>query len=871
MSWSYVWAHLSQVSLGCTAPQWWLALAGMAWFVYWGWRLQWPLAAVVLRAVAWTSAVAVVAGVHLRVPLPERPMTLVALVDRSASIDAVGRQWQEQYLREVDRWRSPQDKLAVITFAGRPLLARWPAVAPLPSSLPLAPEPEETNLAAALDTALALARGGGERRYIVLSDGNETQGDTRSLLPLLRAQHAAVYTAVPPRAQRTGPRIAHWQAPALAPANSPVLLRAVIDHTAEPRAATLRLWADGALASSTRTVLQRGSNAVSLVWQGGVPGAHHLRLEVDSGDGHAVARSLQLSLPAAPRILLVTRRGHSPLAAVAQAQQYELRQIDPGSVRPGQIDWDNYHLVLWEEPVGTIAAPVWAEVREYVASGGGLFVLGGERTFGDTRLRATPLADLLPVTIEPRRPPRPEREPLSMFVLVDRSNSMGYHVHERMQRSDDESKLAYARRAALALIEQLRDSDRVGVLAFDSQMYELAPLAPLADNRGLLEHNIPRLQPGGGTDFYDALQHAAAELQRQKARLGHILLLTDGDTNRSASEHEPVLAALERAGVTVTTIRIGDDTVNLEFLQSISQRTGGAFYHVRDARELPRLLLEDTSRALRQVPQGGEAFAVRLRAPSQALRGIAWEQAPPLSGYAFTQLKPGAEAWLDVATSGRTDPLLAAWNYGAGRVVAFTSLWNEGAEAWISWPASGPLWAQLLRWTMREASPRDVAVRLHHRHGAWEVTLASLAPEPPPEARGRLTIGERSEDLHFRLGADRQLVATVDPGPARFAELTVWLRSSGRSVEERRFALHFAPELAASPAEDTREPNHALLAALAAETGGQTEATPRQVAARPPGAHRQAEKSLEWILLPLSMLAFLGDVAILRLYPWRRR
>ena len=872
MSWSYVWSHLGEVAAGCADPRWLVACGGVAWFLYWARRSpRWPWPAVVLRCVAWCSVVAVLAGVHLRVALPEKPMAIVALVDRSHSIDETGRAWQDRYLKELDRWRSPQDPLALVVFAGEPTVQRWLETGSL--RLPLAPpvDPEATNIARALEAAVALVPSALDRRLVLLSDGNETQGEARSVVATLRATNTPLYVAVPPRVPAPGTAIEHLHVPAVVPANTTVALRAVVAHRGAPQRCAVRLWANDTLEHTGSATFQEGTTALSLHWRAAVPGAYHLRLELEpeaSGQGAvAASRGFDVSVTAPPRVLLVGKRVQSPLAQAAEEQAFELRRLEPSGLRAGQIDWDAYHVVVWEEPTSTVPADLWVELRRYVQRGGGLVVVGGERTFGDVQLRSTALAELLPLTIEPRRPPRPEREPLSLYLLVDRSNSMGYHIHNRMQRSEDESKLAYARRAALALVEQLRDSDRVGVIAFDSQAHEVAPLAPLAENRGLLEHNVARLQPGGGTDFYDALQQAAAALVRQRSRLAHIILLTDGDTNRSAEEHEPVLELLERSGITVTTIRIGDDTVNLEFLQAISQRTGGNFHHVRDASELPQLLLRDTSRALSQSPRGSQMFAVRPGNRSQVLQGIDWTDAPPLHGYAFAHLKPEAEAWLRIAQHERSDPLLAGWSFGAGRVVAFAATWAEGAESWLGWPANTQLWAQVLRWSARDLTSRDVAVKVRRADHVWQIVLESFAGDQPAEARGRLVLGDHVSDLYFRLAGDRELASAVAAEPGQAGELTIWLRAPGRSLEERRFVVYFPRDGGHGTGEAVREPNLALLEALARETGGAVDASAREIAARPAGGKQFGTKTLEWVFLPLAMLAFVADVAIRKLRP----
>ena len=57
----------------------------------------------------------------------------------------------------------------------------------------------------------------------------------------------------------------------------------------------------------------------------------------------------------------------------------------------------------------------------------------------------------------------------------------------------------------------------------------------------------------------------------------HVILLTDGDTNRRAEDHFQVIDAFVRADVTVTTIRVGTDTGNLDLLHTISRATGGQY------------------------------------------------------------------------------------------------------------------------------------------------------------------------------------------------------------------------------------------------------------------------------------------------------
>ena len=117
-------------------------------------------------------------------------------------------------------------------------------------------------------------------------------------------------------------------------------------------------------------------------------------------------------------------------------------------------------------------------------------------------------------------------------------------------------------------------------------------------SRDALAARIQQLQYGGGTDFKDALDIARRNLVESGRRVRHVILLTDGDTNRRADDHVDLIAALARDEITVTTIRIGSDTVNLELLDAISRATGGEFHHVEDVTALPQLMIRDTQRLI---------------------------------------------------------------------------------------------------------------------------------------------------------------------------------------------------------------------------------------------------------------------------------
>src|SRR5262249_7502105 len=147
----------------------------------------------------------------------------------------------------------------------------------------------------------------------------------------------------------------------------------------------------------------------------------------------------------------------------------------------------------------------------------------------------------------------------------------------------------------------------------------------------------------------------------------HIILLTDGDTNRRSDDHLDLIAGLARDEITVTTIRIGSDTGNVELLQKISHETGGEFHHVPEATALPQLMIRDTRRL---IPAPGRMVTASARVAEWGpmLAGLTDDDFPRVARWATTRLKDDAELRLYLDGGTRRDPLLATWQYQLGRV-----------------------------------------------------------------------------------------------------------------------------------------------------------------------------------------------------------
>ena len=78
------------------------------------------------------------------------------------------------------------------------------------------------------------------------------------------------------------------------------------------------------------------------------------------------------------------------------------------------------------------------------------------------------------------------------------------------------------------------------------------------------------------------------------------------------------------------------------------------------------------------------------------LRGID-NGLPKLLGYNGTTAKPAAQT---VLVSDRDDPVLAQWQYGLGRSIAWTSdSTGHWAKNWVPWQSFSKFFSQMVGWT----------------------------------------------------------------------------------------------------------------------------------------------------------------------------
>jgi Ca-activated chloride channel family protein len=171
--------------------------------------------------------------------------------------------------------------------------------------------------------------------------------------------------------------------------------------------------------------------------------------------------------------------------------------------------------------------------------------------------------------------------PLSVAIGIDRSFSMAG------------TRLALAKSAAQAFLEELRPQDQAMILAIGSQV---DVVSPLSTNRGAQQVAVNKLDAFGTTGLHDAVITAIDEVQPAKGRRA-LVLLSDGNDRFSQATAEMALDRARRSDVMVYPVAIGQARAPL--FAELATITGGRSFHARDGAGLAETL-RAMARELRQ-------------------------------------------------------------------------------------------------------------------------------------------------------------------------------------------------------------------------------------------------------------------------------
>ena len=560
--------------------------------------------------------------------------------------------------------------------------------------------------------------------------------------------------------------------------------------------------------------LAAGTNEVSFPETLTERGTHTYELLVESREDTLAENNILqgvVEVKGAPRVLVLSneRAGQRFVARALQVQGYAVVEslAENDSLTIAELSAFDL-LVLDNVPAFKLSQAKMENIEQYVRDlGGGLLVIGGSQSYGAGGYYRTPLERVLPVDMRP--PVRLDLPHVALVFVLDKSGSMG-------AGPEGSTKLDLAKAAAVAAADVMNPTDQVGILAFDAAWDWTLPFRAVGKGEWITD-KLASVESDGGTDMYKALLEAYRAIARKEASIKHVLVLSDGLTDKM--DFHSLVTRMAREGITVSTVSVGNDA-DIQLMADIAKDGKGRGYVALDPQTIPQIFTTESLLISRDLLVE-KLVTPRITSGAGPLKGISQASLPPLRGYVLTYPKPRSELLMKADD----DPLLVSWRYGLGRVIAFTSdLSGRWGKEWL-------LWAGLPQWTSqlaRDALRRSIEGRVRSNFqsdGEQVKVVTDIASSDGNflnylNLRGNLTTpNQTTSEALFRQIAPGRYEGRFSPGQRGIHFLTLYAE---QKQGKETVPIATFPYISPYPKEYRElRPNMALLSRLAEETGGQ--------------------------------------------------
>jgi len=805
-----------------------------------------------------------------------RDLAVIFVLDQSRSVPPEQQQQARRFVRQAGRDAPPADRVGAVTFDGEAYIEQLPTrpgpdggLYPDVALVGAGNRPDRTNLAAAVRLALACFPEDAARRIVLLSDGNQNDGDVLSEVAAAAANRVSI-DVVPIRYQHEREvTFERLSAPAYARERETASLRLTLRSTQESRG-RVQIYHDGRVvdldASSPQTGqrvdLQPGLNSFVVRLPLNHSGTHRFEARYepdDPADDDVAANNVAIGFttvegPAMVLLISADPAVDAPLAAALQKEQIRLLVRRAAEVEIDALGLQQYSAVI----ISNVAADQFPEsahkaLASYVRDlGGGLIMVGGDEGFGAGGWQASTVEQVMPVRFDVDEIRQIPRGALAIVM----------HACEMPQGN------RWAIETAVAAMNTLSRLDYFGIVAWAGMGMGWQIPMRLCDDKAAITNQIRRMQHGDAPSFEDMMDLAYQGLAgRRDAAQRHMIVISDGDP---APPSKSVLNKLVRARITVSTVSVFPHSgFDIGTMTQIARATGGNTYMLNkpgDERMLPQIFIKE-ARVVRRPLLREEEFVPRVKDRlSDLLAGIG-AHLPPLRGYVVTTPRSAAEIEQPLV-SDKGDPILAHWQCGLGRSAAFTSgWWPRWGPDWVNWSAFSKLWAQTIRWCMAQGTAKDFEVATFVESGRGRVVVEALNQDA--QYLNFLTLG----GLITRPDGDNRPIRLEQTGPGRYegtfdmpdtGAYLLSLRAGGQGIEPA--LIRTGLSVAYSPEYRDRTTNEALLRDIVRTTGGRwLDAPPEEAGVFLKNLPESLSRRPIWSdLLKAAMICFLLDVAVRR-------
>jgi Mg-chelatase subunit ChlD len=646
--------------------------------------------------------------------------TVIFLMDNSRSISMEDREaavnWISMSLPDVEK----DIAVGMVVFGKDAEVIKHPDSDRLDINSVNLPLSEESNLELGLKQAYALLPDKGDQRIIILTDGNETDGNILELIRSTRDSNIKISTVplsgftykneIIARSIIGESRVSPFEH---------ISLTLEIESQEESEG-NLFFYLDGKYYGEDSINIQPGRSLISYQVNLKKPGFHLFEAVIESRNDNVFENNQfqkMIFVEGTPPVLYV-HNGSGPsdmLLEPLKDHGFNFEIIEASLFPNSMYELFSYDSVILDNiPAYFFSISKMEMIREAVSGGLGLFVIGGDNSLGAGGYYNTPLEKAIPVDVDITS--SLDLPGTAIVMVIDNSGSMQDAI------SQDERKIDLAKQAVYSALEVLEEGDTAGILSFDSAYNWIVKIEPELNMEKVGENLFP-LSPGGGTVLFPALEEAYRVLNSTSASVKHILILSDGYTD--SEDFEVLLGNIRNSGITVSTVSVGSGS-NKQLMENIAAWGRGRSYYTDDIRSVPSIFVSESLKASKRLFVE-ETFFPIINQPHEILTGLSESLIPPLHGFMLSYPKNNSEILL----RGLSDnPLLSVWQYGLGRSAVFTSnLSSSWARDWYLWDSSSVMFSQLLRWISRGDPDKGLKLSLSHNRSTIYIDVEARSTD----------------------------------------------------------------------------------------------------------------------------------------------
>ena len=192
-----------------------------------------------------------------------------------------------------------------------------------------------------------------------------------------------------------------------------------------------------------------------------------------------------------------------------------------------------------------------------------------------------------------------ERKDATLIFTIDVSGSMGR-----------EDRLGLVKQSLRLLVDELRDTDKVGIVTYGSRGSVL--LEPTdGEEKARIMGAIDSLQPTGSTYVEDGLRLAykMASGEVEPGRITRVIVLSDGVGNVGNTGAESILRQISEnveKGITLTTVGFGMGNYNDILMEQLANDGDGSYHYVDTLAEARRIFVENLTGTLQVIAKDGK-------------------------------------------------------------------------------------------------------------------------------------------------------------------------------------------------------------------------------------------------------------------------